>query len=66
MKNADNKLRTGEKDQAEIEDANNILERLTKEGMRDGKTRAKAMSDAAMSPEFSEAHRKERIRKYGA
>jgi hypothetical protein len=34
--------------------------------MRAGKTRAKAMSDAAMSPEFSEAHRKERARKYGA
>ena len=56
---------SGEEDQAEIEDANTILERLTKEGIRAGKTRAKAMSDAAMSPEFSEAHRKERARKYG-
>jgi hypothetical protein len=48
-----------------IEDANDVLERLTKEGMRLGKSRAKAMSDAAMSPEFSAAHRKARAHKYG-
>jgi hypothetical protein len=57
---------SGEEDQPVIEDANDVLERLTKEGMRAGKSHAKAMSDAAMSPEFSAAHRKERARKYGA
>jgi hypothetical protein len=56
---------SGEEDQPMIEDANDVLERLTKTGMRAGKSRAKAMSDAAMSQEFSDAHRKERARKYG-
>jgi hypothetical protein len=49
----------------EIEDANDVLERLTKEGIRQAKTRARAMMDASMSKEFSEAHRRERARKYG-
>jgi hypothetical protein len=56
---------SGEEDQPVIEDANDVLERLTKAGMAAGKSRAKAMSDAAMSPEFSDAHRKERARKFG-
>jgi hypothetical protein len=56
---------SGEEDQPVIEDANDVLERLTKEHMRAGKSRPKAMSDAAMSQEFSDAHRRERARKYG-
>jgi hypothetical protein len=56
---------SGEEDQPVIEDANDVLERLTKAGMAAGKSRARAMSDAAMSKEFSEAHQKERARKYG-
>jgi hypothetical protein len=56
---------SGEEDQPVIEDANDVLERLTKAGMAAGKSRARAMSDAAMSKEFTEAHQKERAQKFG-
>jgi hypothetical protein len=56
---------SGEEDQPVIEDANDVLERLTKEHMAAGKTRARAMMDASASKEFTEAFQKERARKYG-
>jgi hypothetical protein len=57
---------SGKEPQPKIEDANDVLERLTKEGMKAGKSRARAVMDASVSKEFSEAFRKERERKFGA
>jgi hypothetical protein len=56
---------SGTEPQPAIEDANTVLERLTKEHMKSGKTHARAVMAASATKEFGDAHRAERARKFG-